>query len=139
MNKATVVCELYNWFRTNPRYKDFKVELELSKCDYRADIGISDEAELEIVVECKGTHGDLYEALGQCMYYFYYEKEECEIYLAIPKKYTGVPENYEGKPWEGFKEVNDILEMNDSPIGLLIVSPDEKPKVKIVRKAKTRA
>lgn len=116
-----------SWLQTQyPKKRKFNVFCKKQGGGEGPDCTVKKEGKLLIQVEVKGNEksSNLYDGLGQCMWYLYEEK--VKTYLASPYDLSIFKTS--------IKELKNILDYNDSKIGLLAIR--ENGSIVTARKAK---
>ena len=114
------------WLRRKyPEEKGYKVVCKMK--GKGADCTVKRKGKRIKQIEVKGSKGDVYAGLGQCMCYFY--DEHVETYLAVPYDWKTF-----GKEQVDLSYVKEVMDYNKVKFGLLKIK--ENGHTEIMRKAR---
>jgi hypothetical protein len=125
MREDSVIKSLKKWLdKQYPSSNGFKVECKEGGKGEGLDCEVFRNGKLAVQIEAKGSSGDIYDGLGQCMWWYYEHELGVKTYLAVPSDCKACP----------IQEIGKVLDDNKAKFGLLEVKRDGE--VKIVRDIK---
>jgi hypothetical protein len=127
LNESEAIECIERWLKIKyPKGQGFKVSCKKTGAGKGPDCKVFKKDKLLMQIEVKGNEksSDLYDGLGQCMWYLYDERT---------KTYLAVPYDLSVFNWS-VKEIKDLINYNKAWFGLIAIGKDGKPRV--VKKAR---
>jgi hypothetical protein len=108
--------------------KHYKITANCKAHD-QTDVLVKKDGELLLQVETKSKNANLFEGIGEAMYYFADNKKRIPTFLAVPYN-LGRFKRSEKDNWDGWKVASDIYDSFGIDVGVLLVNKNKKLEVK---------
>jgi hypothetical protein len=120
MKESYVVRCVERWLKDEREYskkEGYEIICKMKRSG--ADCIVKKGGKTIVQVETKGSSGDIYSGLGQCLWYFW-EESSAETYLAVP---YDLPSNIK------IEDIRKVMDHNRLNFGLMEIQKNGKPKV----------